>query len=345
MAKRITSIDTLKVVAIFGVVYIHVGPFRGLARSVTDPAFAAGIINQCFRFGVPFFFLAAGFFFGRSVLKGTAPGDLLKRYCVRLLRIFFVWSALYVLAQGALKGLVNRSPDAFLAYVTEKAIWIVSHPMTFLLQGTKEHLWFLPALAIGLCVVTCLVRFRVRSSVAFSLVAVLYLFGLIGDSYSVTAAGVDMPFNPRNGPFVSSLFVYVGYWLSDKEAPSLRVALLLTLAGLALELTEAIGLWRMYNVAIASHDNLLGTALYGIGAFILALNFPSIGASTFWPKAGALTLGIYTSHMLVALPVLKLKETFTGAPLAIATPFVVFLGALLLSWLLTKSKYSRWLVV
>src|SRR5437773_2583063 len=92
---RISSIDTIKSIAVLAVIFLHTGPFGDPQYAHSPYRLLALIINQSARFAVPFFFIASGYFFAKSLQKGIPPSELLLKYCRRLFAVFLLWSIIY----------------------------------------------------------------------------------------------------------------------------------------------------------------------------------------------------------------------------------------------------------
>ena len=122
-----------------------------------------------------------------------------------------------------------------------------------------------------------------------------------------------MTYNTRNGPFFSTLFVFIAVALANKELPRKNFAVALLAGGFALHLIEAILLREFYGSPISSHNALLGTVAFGTGAFLLAMRYPEFGKSTVWPRVGRLVLGVYAFHVLVTMPMMKMCVYLPGA--------------------------------
>ncbi len=64
----IYSIETFRIIAVFLVVYIHTGSFIEVSDLNSGHIYFF-IANNIARFAVPFFFIATGFFTGKSLMK------------------------------------------------------------------------------------------------------------------------------------------------------------------------------------------------------------------------------------------------------------------------------------
>ena len=72
--------------------------------------------------------------------------------------------------------------------------WIAENPLTFLLQGTRVHLWFLPALIISLFILTVFITVKIERYVIYFSIA-LYAIHLLIGPYSHTILGIPSNLN------------------------------------------------------------------------------------------------------------------------------------------------------
>jgi surface polysaccharide O-acyltransferase-like enzyme len=341
---RISGIDTTRVAASFAVVCIHTHLFRDLQYPDTTYKTLSYIIDQACRFAVPFFFVTSGYFFGKKLVDGAEIRILLYRYCKRLAIVFLIWSAVYaVIPPYWLMETLKYGPlKPFYWQFNNTLNWISNNPLTFIMQGTSTHLWFLVALLIAFLILTFSISFGLQKYVIpFS--ALLYAIGLLGGAYSTFPIGIHLPIPARSGPFFGTLFVALGWWLSNRTKPKASVAYLIIIVGFALHMTEAIFL-RQYIDESTRHDYLLGTIPYGVGVFMLALTHPRMGQSTFLPSLGKFTLGIYVSHPLIWWGIAALSLWIDGPSWEIIFPVLVYILTVYIVFLLTKFRLTQRLV-
>ena len=84
ISRNVTA-DIIKAVAIFGVVYIHVGGGGGTSQFLTD----------FFRFGVPAFLILFAYFAELSILRGRKAYPYLRARATGLIIPTIAWSTLY----------------------------------------------------------------------------------------------------------------------------------------------------------------------------------------------------------------------------------------------------------
>lgn len=189
-----SGIDVFRLVAALLVVAIHTSP---LASISADADFL--LTRVLARLGVPFFFMASGFF---VLERRGAVTRFLKR------------TALLYLAAIVLYLPVNGYMGSFRGLSLRDLAQLV------LVDGTLYHLWYLPAVMTGVLIAVALLRLGGLRA-ALIVAALLYLIGLGGDSYYGLVAQCpalegfyaqlfQICDYTRNGFFFAPLFLLLG---------------------------------------------------------------------------------------------------------------------------------------
>ncbi len=264
---RKLSIDLLKIAMAICVVAIHVNPLDGLPE---DGAFLHGALA---RVAVPVFFLINGYFFETIARQGGT-----RIYVARLLRLFAIWTVLYLPAWS----------------------WALSNPevwqlVRFLGMGWW-HLWYLPALALAAALGAVMqgwpVSRQLAAMAASFLTGVGLVYGLAFDLLhpSQLVFG-DMTVLHRNGLFLGLPFFLAGMLIRRSRLEQrFSVQALAIIAASALAMLVAEG-WFLGNHAteLANHDNLLMLGLASPALFLFALKFKA--------KSPSRTLGTYANGL------------------------------------------------
>ena len=330
------SIDAFRVIANFVIVWVHAAPFLAVTF---DPQarFYGELLNQFVRVATPFFFLAAGYFFALSVSRGAAPLPLAIKLIKRLMGFFVFWSAVYIVVpvEYLLRAPGMDYPTAVRFMLSQ------SFSLHVLLNGTKVHLWFLPALSCSLALLAGALRLGWRRALLPVAVA-LYVFGLIAGAYQNTPLGWDLPFNTRNGPFFGTLFVVSGYLMySQGWEFTKRQALTLIAAGMGLRLLELWWISGRYGTAPSEIDYMLGTYPFGVGIFMLLLTTRRLGEINWMVRLSRYSGGVYCAHVL-AVELLKDRPPVWDDPLwEVARPFVALALTFGLVIGLSKVRFLR----
>lgn len=122
-SSRVPGLDAARVLATFGIVWVHTSEIQGQDPSLTTLG----------RFGTSFYILAAIFFSARSHITrpGTSTWDVARRRAKRLLVPYLLWCAIYAVFYFS-----TMYPQGYpVAQITR--YW---GPFF----GTAPHLWFLP---------------------------------------------------------------------------------------------------------------------------------------------------------------------------------------------------------
>ncbi len=297
--QRLASIDFWRAIGIFAIILIHTTPFRLFEQSPW--VYLRMAINQSTRFAVPYFFIVSGYFWGRKVRNGTNPLSLYGTTAKRLLFPFVLWSVIYVITPTAV-DLDALKTYGYWPVVRWKLSVLLAHPVTLLFEGGKVHLWFLVALLCAVTLATLLHLLKWQRAF-LPLGVLLYGAGLLAGPYVHTPLGLHIPFNLRDGPFVSTLFFALGWHLArQNHRPAARRAWAIFLLGWGLQFAEAAWLWMHYGLLPTQIDVVLGTVGFGYGAALLALSHPRWGTQGVIPKflarAGRDTMGVYLVHIL-----------------------------------------------
>ena len=208
------GIDLAKFILAFFICTIHIVPFDLKGEGWDCLNF--WLKNYLCRIAVPYYFAAAGFLLFRKMTPEKIDPDRIRNYCLKILRLLGTWILL-------------------------------------LFVGSREHLWFLPAVVMAVILVSLLMRAGFRLKVIGAVVLLLYLLGLLGDSWHGLLAPLDQfPFlskaledykilfsTTRNGVFFGAVYIFMGAALAfcQKRIKPIAAAigLILSMGALAVE--------------------------------------------------------------------------------------------------------------
>lgn len=342
--SRIQSVDVCRLIAIFAVILIHTLPFSPPKPEINGRFGELGwAINQATRFAVPFFFIVAGYFWALKQRTSADPDADSWAMGRRIALLFVVWSLIYLLPFDiqAMRqhGLLGPAKMFYWNVVN----WLAD-PVELVLQGSKLHLWFLPALLSALAV--CAFAMRRGWHRGLAIVAVLmFTAGLLSKAYSQTALGFHLPFDARNGPFMATMLFGIGVFLSRRTAAPgwLLSGSALFAAGMAIQVAELYWLSQLYGTA-PYQDFTFGTCLMGIGFAMAALSNHRWLQSRRFGGIGQYTLGIYAVHM-VFVDLLRGVRTVLVSPLwELAYPMIVLALSVAAVLLMARSPILRRIV-
>ncbi len=265
------GLDVFRMIAAFLVVAIHTSPL-GTFSAEAD----FFLTRELARLAVPFFFMVTGHF----VLAGWVRGEdrdfgSIRRYLARVAVLYGVSVLLYL-------------PIGIYAGHYWELTFSGALRMLFF-DGTFYHLWYFPALLLGILIVSLLGRFCAPGLSLF-VSSVLYLIGLLGDSYWGLAQKIpgvsdayELGFRcfsyTRNGIFLAPLFLVMGALLergAEKTKPVVNAVGL----GVTFALMAAEG-FILRHFDFQRHDSmylLLPFCMFFLYRLLLSWNRKTVGA-------------------------------------------------------------------
>lgn len=328
--KRYDAINILRIVCAYLVIVIHTMAFRSFGDGVLY------ITSQFIcRISVPFFFIAAGYFFYQKINKK----QYFKYYILRLIKIYIIaniiYSALYLSA---------FFPDMYQEFAEGGLEHILK---TYLVNSISGGMWYFPALIMSIAVVYIFLKKNLIKSLIVTSV-ILLLIGLMGDSYYGLI--INTPFihiidaydsifdNTRNGftfgiPFLTIGVIINKYKLNERIK---RPAMFLGLSGIifgaeAYFLMHSGGIPKDYNIYFSA-------ALFVSMMFIMALNSKikiSEKASSYIRE---MSLWIYVYHLLIPTILYLININIENS---IINYLIVCIIATLIAFIITKTKYKN----
>ncbi|MFA0069338.1 acyltransferase family protein [Vibrio breoganii] len=323
--QRIPSLELGRIIAILAVITIHSQLFVAYPLYKETP-WLGDFINQASRFAVPYFFLLTGYLL-QPKLSRDPIGTALS-YIKPLTIIWLVWSVIYLLMPFNLMTAMTEG------YVAERSMYwdyLALTPFNSLLEGGLVHLWYLPALVIGVGLVSILIKANLhRLLVPLSII--LFIYGVLAGSY-FNATDIPSLFYTRNGPFFSLIMIVLGFEIRRLNISVSSVkALTILIIGMLIHFVEACYLLS-WDVDFRIHDYLFGTPIWALGFFFFLLANPSLGESKWVQPVANLTLGIYVSHLLLVIYLSNLAG-FLGFELW-KKDLLVWFGTIVISTLFT----------
>lgn len=156
--KRNASIDITKFILALIVVMLH-----SATECLGTEHMAVRVIEYSGRFVVQFFLMVSGYYFTKMLVeKGTG----FLRFFVRMMKIYLLWSAVYISLSFAVNVLLNgeNAGEAVLGYVKN-----------FFFVGSYWHLWYMVGLIYALCLTTLFYKIAKERGLRILLGAVSYV--------------------------------------------------------------------------------------------------------------------------------------------------------------------------
>ncbi|MGF1700198.1 acyltransferase family protein [Photobacterium makurazakiensis] len=289
--KRIYTFDSLKLLSILAIFFIHYGVFYYFSGIEHNQYYLS--FNIAARFAVPVFFVIAGFLFYHKVQDGGWPYT--KKYLGQLLLMYISWTMVYLLAFG-----IGRDD------------WRAGNLSSIFYLGTwgAEILWFLMALSISIGVLFLAVRSK-QTAALLAIASVLHLVGLTGQGYQNIIAfelfnDTNNIFNQSRDPLFFALFyVTLGYhlakpqWQDKLRKIKWQYLLVASVLFMMTSLWEGLTLIQSHGGKIA--DYYLSTIPLTLSLVCLAIRSPNAHKSSIISKVGTHSGEIYLNHGIIQI--------------------------------------------
>ena len=210
MKREYGGIDRFRLIAALLIVGIHTYPLSSVSEELNF-----GIINIFARIAVPFFLMITGYFILSQCfyLKDNNSKPLIniiKKTC-----LLYTGATLLYLPVSIYAGYYSNGN--IFATIAKNIVF----------DGTFYHLWYLPALIIGVLLLFVLSR-RFSLNMILGVAITLFIFGLLGDSYYGITMEIpflktiyDIGFSAfsytRNGIFYAPVFLVMGAVIAKNE--------------------------------------------------------------------------------------------------------------------------------
>lgn len=201
-SKQYGGIDWFRIISAGLVIAIHTSPLLCFGEL---PDFILTRIIA--RVAVPFFLMVTGFFLLPDIQWNMDSRRKWQQQLGRLGILYLITAVLYV-------------PIMIYSGYFGERFTMIGFLKDILINGTFYHLWYLPAAITGLGLVGILLRYG-KDRLVFMLSIILYLIGLLGDSYYGIVAQIPwlkrlydgifaVSEYTRNGLFFVPLFLVIG---------------------------------------------------------------------------------------------------------------------------------------
>lgn len=202
--NKLLNLDMMRLFAAFMIVAIHTYPFTSYGETLDYL-----ITRVIFRVAVPLYLIVTGYFVLPKSIEDT---NIIKSYTFKILKIYVLSVFIYL------------PINIYIGYFDKFSLLNLLKDLIF--NGTFYHLWYFPASIAGLWITYFLIKNFKKKNIIF-LMIILYLIGLLGDSYY--RIGILIPiFNniidfiltifdyTRNGIFYVPIFLYMGYLIKTE---------------------------------------------------------------------------------------------------------------------------------
>jgi surface polysaccharide O-acyltransferase-like enzyme len=315
---RRTMFDVTRLLAAYAIVWLHTPRSTELMGS-----------NVLGRFAVPFFVVATVFFVWQGLVD--KPGRSFRGYAMsrfeRIYLPFLAWSGIYLAFKGVKNAALPEQPNDFPG-------------LEFLWTGSFYHLWFMPfilTVSLGVFLLGRLIVARPVLEVAMGFACLI-----LGEVVALwplpeTFAGPNLALIYAALPAVFwgialSVVVHRGpaRLLETTEAGVL---------GLIMMAASLAWLWQF------GRGNMVENVA-GLACTVVALAPWNNRVLAFVGRFGPLAYGIYLAHLLFiksAEAILTKLGASSSWPIDVMVFLVAAIGSTALAWLLSQSRYTRWL--
>lgn len=324
------GLDWFRVIAAALVVAIHTSPLLGIGEAADF--FLTRVLA---RVAVPFFLMVTGqFVVARLWRSEEGARRYLMKYVRKMLLLYVVFIILY-LPVGIYAG-------------NYKGFTLLDWIRNLLFDGTFYHLWYFPACIMGVFIVYGLRKIlSARQVLAVSIV--LYVFGLLGDSYYGVVEAVPIlktiyegifavSSHTRNGVFMAPIFLTLGAMLgtnfalparrrSKTREAEMRLLLWGMLATMFLLMTAEAFLLRQFKMQ--RHDSMY---LFLIPVMICLYQVLMQWDVKAKPEVRDFALWVYALHPGVIVAVRGMAKVLKLTKLLVENNLVHYLAVLVLSF-------------
>lgn len=268
------GLDWFRIAAAVLVIAIHTSPLTSISE---DADFF--LTRVLARIAVPFFLMVTGQFVLSDIFDSERNLTAKRKRYLKKTAILYGCSILLYLPLGIYAG-----------HYSSVTIFEVFKMLIF--DGTFYHLWYFPACIMGVCIVALLRRCG-NKKIIITISVILYLVGLLGDSYyglisripaieTLYQYGFGICSYTRNGLFFAPLFLVLGAALgqSTREIQdSKKISRSRTGIGLCISfLLMTLEAFAVRNAHWQRHDAMyimLPIVMVFLYQFLLSLKKPS----------------------------------------------------------------------
>ncbi len=238
--KKQITLDRFRIFSAILIIAIHTYPLDTI-----NPTLDFIFTHIFCRIGVPFFLMISGYFILPQALKDK---KVLVHYTIKIIKLYLFCILLYLPIHLYAGSFVNSN--------------ILTIIKDILINGTFYHLWYFPALIMGIWITFGMIKYFKKP---YILLLLFYIIGLLGDSYyGITEKWIftkniyDVIFHifdySRNGLFYVPLFLYLGYVIKQiKWKMSKKTSLWLFCTSLFLMILEGL---LLHHFHLQRHDSM-----------------------------------------------------------------------------------------
>ena len=311
------GIDWFRILAAVMVIAIHTGPFSKISSDMDY------LITYCVgRVAVPFFLMTTGYFVLGPVLTGRTGGEQRVIRFLKKTLILYAISIFLYLPVNIYAGGMPRSAGKLLQML--------------LFDGTFYHLWYFPAVILGVVLVVGLFR-KFQEKWVVLLVFLLYLIGVGGDSWFGAfdwIPGIKHLYGlifsisgyTRNGIFFAPMYLMMGAMLRKREGYRREGRTAGFIISMALMLIEG---YLSYRLDIQRHNSMY-IFLIPVMYFLFSLLLKIQGKAPVWTRN--ISMIVYIIHPAVLIFLRGAAGAAGLTELLVGNTLIQFLSVTVLSF-------------
>ena len=296
--QNYNCIDLAKFICAIMVVMIHFPRLNSNSDSQLVQYLVFMFQEYYIRIAVPFFFVCSGYFLYRKTRLDAFDMKPTKKYVVRLLRLYAIWTVIYFPSYLREFAVTDKG------FLYGMAVFIRS----FLFTAPYVHLWYLPATAFSVLLTSFLLNKKWPPERIMIAAAVFYALGLLDRSwYGVMKHLPALDFcmqaikkviiSTRDGLFTGFFFVGIGMLFAFRDYHISRRKALLCFCISMLSLTVEVTLLRSFS-SPRDADVFVSLAPVAFFGFALVRQIELRDAPVYRTLRTLSTI-MYLSHMLV----------------------------------------------
>lgn len=331
--ERYIYIDIIKIVAILGVILIHVADQYKTQIAVTSNKWGAmNFWIAIGRFSVPAFVMCSGILFLNKVKLSYK--EVFCKYIPRLVIAFVIWTLIYAL---------------------KKANFDFNKAIKILYKGIpRAHLWFL-IMITGLYIITPIIRIFIKNAkkkdIEYFLLIAFIIQSLIPFLFEFPKLNWIKNYYKHLYPSVVTGYIgyYVlGYYLNKYDLSKKKKIICIFLGIVSIISTVILNMWKskMLNKPISNFFNEFYPNIVFYSVFIFIVVKEVCSKINFKDKAkkiigtiGKNIFGIYLVHMLVKdfFDVFNINALMGNAYISIPIVLLLtFIGSLTITYIISK---------
>lgn len=279
--KRNESLDVIKLIASFMVVFIHVNFYGRFGEAVDAVA----------RYAVPLFFSVSGFF------ALNADAKTIKKRVLKTLFLYLVAATLYHIFEIILT-VHHGGASAVVEYFSNRFLNVRSYILFFFFNVPFSyiHLWFLLAQIYVYLIWLLIIKFSVKDKVVFILsLCLLFTHLLLGEFLSFFGKNISV-FFVRNFALMGFPFFALGYLANKYKNKLLKIKYPILIVMLVLGVVESI----FSRFIFLKNELYIGSICCCFSLLVIAIKSEEKNMTKSLVQLSTTSTDIYLYHIIIS---------------------------------------------